>query len=159
MTTASPEQAAATQQTAAVGPDRRLVPLDRRACVDLLRTAQIGRLVFTNRALPEVFPVNFRVFEGGIVVRVGNGSHAAAGAIDTVVAFEADQIDTATRTGWSVTVVGHTSEVLDPAERARIVALPLVAWAGGDRDRFIRIPLDRVTGRRLVGDDAAGRDG
>jgi uncharacterized protein len=136
--------------------DRLLVPLDRRTCVALLRTAPVGRLVFTSRALPEVVPVNFRLFEGGVVIRVADTSDAATSAVDTVVAFQADHIDAADRSGWSVTVVGHSSEVLDPLERGRIAALPLVAWAGGPRDRFIRIPLDRVSGRRLVPDHRVG---
>ena len=128
---------------------RSLFALDRGESVELLGTAAFGRLVFTLRALPEVLPVNFRLFEGSVVIRVADSSRAAAGAVDTVVAFEADQIDVDSGTGWSVTVVGHTAEILDPAERARVLALPLVAWADGPRDRLIRIPLDRVTGRRL----------
>jgi hypothetical protein len=132
------------------GGPRELVPLDRAACLDLLATAEVGRLVFTLRALPEVFPVNFRLFEGSVVVRVGGTSRAMAGAVDAVVAFQADDVDAASRTGWSVTVVGHSSEVLDPLERARVLALPLEPWAGGPRDRILRIPLDRVTGRRLA---------
>jgi uncharacterized protein len=134
--------------------DRRLLPLDRRTCLALLGTASVGRLVFTHRALPEVLPVNFLLDGDSVVIRVGDASRAAGGAMDTVVAFEADQIDTASRTGWSVTVIGHTREILDPIERAFVTSLPLVAWAGGTRDRFLRVPLDRVTGRRL----AAGPD-
>jgi len=132
------------------GGPRQLVSLDRAACLDLLATAEVGRLVFTVRALPEVFPVNFRLFEGSVVVRVGDTSRAVAGAVDAVVAFQTDDIDAGSRTGWSVTVVGHSSEVLDPVERARVLALPLEPWAGGPRDRILRIPLDRVTGRRLA---------
>jgi nitroimidazol reductase NimA-like FMN-containing flavoprotein (pyridoxamine 5'-phosphate oxidase superfamily) len=132
------------------GVDRLLVPLDRDECVRLLRGAAVGRLVFTFRALPEVFPVNFRVHGDGVVVRVAAASRAAEGALDTVVAFEVDEIDAVDRTGWSVTVLGRSSEILDPAERAEVLALPLVAWAGGVRDRLIRIPFERVTGRRLV---------
>jgi hypothetical protein len=130
--------------------ERLLVPLDRATCVRLLGTAAVGRLVFTLRALPEVFPVNFCLFEGSVVIRVADASRAVTGAVDTVVAFQADQIDPRTRTGWSVTVVGHSSEILDPAERRRVLALPLEPWAGGPRDRLLRVPLDRVTGRRLV---------
>ena len=114
----------------AAASDRVLVPLDRAEAVALLEATEVGRLVFTVRALPEVFPVNFRVFEGGVVVRVSGTSRAVEGAVDTVVAFEVDQIDAASRTGWSVTVVGHTSEILDRAERERVLALPLVPWAG-----------------------------
>jgi nitroimidazol reductase NimA-like FMN-containing flavoprotein (pyridoxamine 5'-phosphate oxidase superfamily) len=138
--------------------DRELRPLDRATCVALLESAPVGRLVFTVRALPEIVPVNFRLFEGAVVIRVADTSRAITGALDTVVAFQADHIDTGTRTGWSVTVVGHTSEILDPTTRRRVLALPLVAWAGGDRDRLLRIPLDHVTGRRLAapGEGATG---
>jgi uncharacterized protein len=129
---------------------RLLVPLARREAVDLLGSAVVGRLVFTSRALPEVFPVNFRLFRGGIVIRVADSSPAVVTALDTVVAFEVDDIDAAARTGWSVTVVGRSREILDPAEREQVLALPLLAWAGGPRDRLVHIPLDRVTGRRLV---------
>src|SRR5689334_10273147 len=91
---------------------RRLVALDRREAVALLGTAVFGRLVFTVRALPEVIPVNFKLFEGAVVIRVADSSRALNGAVDTVVAFEADEIDVDNGTGWSVTVVGHTAEVL-----------------------------------------------
>jgi nitroimidazol reductase NimA-like FMN-containing flavoprotein (pyridoxamine 5'-phosphate oxidase superfamily) len=142
---------------AEVDGDRVLVPLDRAVAVALLEATEVGRLVFTVRALPEVFPVNFRVFEGSVVVRVSGASRAGVGALDTVVAFEVDEIDAASRTGWSVTVVGHTSEILDRAERERVLAL-LVPWAGGVRDRLIRIPLDRVTGRRLAVAEPGGME-
>lgn len=128
----------------------RLEALDRPACLGLLASVEVGRLVFTLRALPEVFPVNFRLFEGGVVIRVATTSAAIRGALDTVVAFQADHVDTHTRTGWSVTVVGPSSEILDPARRERVFALPLEPWAGGPRDRVLSIALDHVTGRRLV---------
>ena len=129
---------------------RLLVHIDRASCLRLLGTAAVGRLVFTVRALPEIYPVNFALFEGSVVIRVADTSRAVAGALDTVVAFQADRIDAETRTGWSVTVVGRSGEILDAGERRRVLALPLEPWAGGPRDRLLRIPLDRVTGRRLV---------
>lgn len=140
----------AADRPATDGGERVLVPLDRATCLELLATVPVGRLVFTARALPEVTPVNFRLFEGNVVLRVADASHAAEGAVDTVVAFQADDVDAAGRTGWSVTVVGRSSEIVDPAVRERVLALPLEPWAGGRRDRLIRIPLDRVTGRRLA---------
>ena len=154
----TPTAGGGVRASAAGSDDRVLVPLDRAEAVALLEATEVGRLVFTVRALPEVFPVNFRVFEGSVVVRVSGTSRAVAGAVDAVVAFEVDQIDAASRTGWSVTVVGHTSEILDRAERERVLALPLVPWAGGVRDRLIRIPLDRVTGRRLAVAEPGGME-
>jgi hypothetical protein len=103
----------------------RLEVLDRPTCLGLLATVEVGRLVFTRRTLPEVFPVNFRLYEDGVVIRVADTSPAVAGALDTVVAFQADDIDARARRGWSVTVVGHSSEILDQGRRERVFALPL----------------------------------
>jgi hypothetical protein len=152
--TPRPTSAATSPDPGDADGERVLLPLDRDACLALLETVSVGRLVFTYRAMPEVFPVNFRLDDGGVVIRVSGASRTAVNAVDTVVAFEADEIDAATRTGWSVTVVGQSREILDPHEQARVAALPLVAWAGGARDRFIRIALERVTGRRLTSDAA-----
>jgi hypothetical protein len=38
--------------------------LGQDQCLDLLRTVRVGRLVFTEQALPAVQPVNFRVWQG-----------------------------------------------------------------------------------------------
>jgi nitroimidazol reductase NimA-like FMN-containing flavoprotein (pyridoxamine 5'-phosphate oxidase superfamily) len=130
--------------------DRQLVELDRDHCLALLATEQIGRLVFTYRAMPEVLPVNFVRDGDSIVVRLRAGSNAAAACRGTIVAFQVDRIDGDTRLGWSVLVVGRSNEITDPAEQARIEAAPLRAWAGKGHDFFVRIALDRVTGRELA---------
>lgn len=128
---------------------RMLVPLDRPTCLRLLGTHSFGRLVFTDRAMPDVLPVNYRLDGDGIVLRIASGSRAAEAALHTVVAFQVDEIDPVRRSGWSITVVGQSTEITDPAERARIRALPLTPWVGGLHDRYVRIALDRVTGREL----------
>jgi len=67
------------------------------------------------------------------------------------VAFEADELDFATHTGWSVTIVGTAQEVTDPAEIARLEDIGLITWASGERKHFVRIKPGVITGRRLRG--------
>lgn len=123
--------------------------LDRDECLRLLAFVPVGRIVFTHRALPAVQPVNFVVDGEAIIIRTVPGSKMHGATHDTVVAFEADDINFDEHSGWSVTVVGHASVVEDPDERRRLDALPLRPWAPGERDHFLRIPVDMVTGRRL----------
>ena len=125
-----------------------LEELDRAECLRLLATAPVGRIVFTHRALPAVQPVNFLLEPDGIVMRIRRGSALASVAGNTVVAFQADAIDTVHQTGWTVTVVGRAEEIADEADRARIAGL-LRPWAGGERDHLVRVSVGQVTGRRL----------
>jgi hypothetical protein len=86
--------------------DRAQLALTPEDCLRLLRGAAIGRLAYTSAALPAIRPVSFRLREEGVLIpaRVGGALvHAVRGA---VVAFQTDDFDSATRTGWSVTVVG-----------------------------------------------------
>ncbi|MGE5292055.1 MAG: pyridoxamine 5'-phosphate oxidase family protein [Micromonosporaceae bacterium] len=126
-----------------------LAPLTREECLTLLATVPIGRLVFTRRALPAIHPVNFVLDGANVIVRTGAGSKLAAAVNHSVVAFEADELDFEARTGWSVTVIGHSRQVTDAAELSRLRALPLASWAPGPRDHIICIKAELVTGRRL----------
>src|SRR5690606_37721252 len=68
-------------------------------CVELLATTPIGRVVFTDHALPAVQPVNFVLDGMTVVMRTTAGSKLAVAARNTVVAFETDEFDPVTRTG------------------------------------------------------------
>ncbi|WP_344647072.1 pyridoxamine 5'-phosphate oxidase family protein [Cryptosporangium japonicum] len=131
-------------------PPRTLVALDRDESLALLSSVPVGQVVFTHRALPDVLPVNFRLDGDGVVIRVAAGSTLARVADGSVLAFHVDRVDEAAHTGWSVTVVGRVTEVTDPAERRHLEELPLRSWIGDTRDHFLRIGIERVTGRRLV---------
>ncbi|MGH3584265.1 MAG: pyridoxamine 5'-phosphate oxidase family protein, partial [Mycobacterium sp.] len=47
--------------------------LNRRQCLDRLQTTRVGRLIFTEGALPAVQPVNFRLWRDDVVIRVAGG--------------------------------------------------------------------------------------
>ncbi|WP_214110454.1 pyridoxamine 5'-phosphate oxidase family protein [Acrocarpospora catenulata] len=130
--------------------------LSRQECLRLLAVTPIGRIVFTDRALPAVQPVNYLLDGETIVIRTAGGSRLAAATREAIVAFEVDDIDPVTRTGWSVTVLGLARGVTDPAERRRLAALPLLPWARGDADHFIVLTADRVSGGASAGLVTAG---
>jgi nitroimidazol reductase NimA-like FMN-containing flavoprotein (pyridoxamine 5'-phosphate oxidase superfamily) len=123
--------------------------LDRQQCLELLGSVRVGRLVFTEEALPAVQPVNFRLYQGQIVIRVAGGAKLRAATGGAVVAFQADQLDPDLREGWSVTVVGRAQLILDTDELVDVAGVWLQPWVAGRRDHFIRIQTEKVTGRRL----------
>ena len=128
--------------------------LSRPECLALLPTVPFGRLVFTEGALPAVVPVVFVVDSAGLVLRTAPASSVARVPDGSVVALQADDVDPARRSGWSVTVVGQARTVRDPVELARLQALPLVPWVAGDRSTFVVVEVGIVTGRRIGGSAA-----
>lgn len=131
--------------------------LGREECLGLLARAPVGRVIYTEQALPAVQPVTFALADGAVVVRTAAGSRLAAATRDTVVGFEADEFHPATAAGWSVTVVGRATVVTDPDERADLEDLPLYRWNNGRPDHYIRIEAERTSGRRTL-DKASQKD-
>ncbi|MFC4048060.1 pyridoxamine 5'-phosphate oxidase family protein [Actinomadura syzygii] len=126
--------------------------LTRGECLDLMGTVKVGRVVFTEHALPAVMPVGFVLEGGDVVVCVPPASGLAAATGGAIVAFEADDLGTTGPAGWTVTVVGRARVVRDPGDPARRA---LAAWTSGPRPEFMRISCQRVTGRR-VGPSSTG---
>jgi uncharacterized protein len=131
-----------------------LVILEREECLRLLASVPVGRLVFTEHALPAITPVNFLVHDDAVVIPHDESGELAAAADGDVVAFEADEFDATTRSGWSVTVVGRTALVTDAALVTKLSALQFAEWASGECSRFTRIQVAHVAGRRI---DTASR--
>jgi len=130
-----------------------LMQLSKDECLQLMATVPIGRIIFTRQALPAVELVNFALDDGDIVIRTDRGGKLAAATREAVVAFEADCVDAASQSGWSVTVIGHSREVTDPDERDRLLQIGLKSWAPGERAHFIRISPGILNGRRLDAHD------
>lgn len=124
--------------------------LDRAESLHLLAGVPVGRLIFTINALPVVRPMNFALVDGLIVLRTAAGTTVARKVDDMIVAFEADELDPAASSGWSVTVTGRAVLVVaDPATITRYQAMPLVPWAPGVRDQFVTITTELVEGLRV----------
>ncbi|ORA22244.1 pyridoxamine 5'-phosphate oxidase family protein [Mycobacterium aquaticum] len=123
--------------------------LTRRQCLDLLQGPRVGRLVFTEDALPAVQPVNYRIWHDQVVIRVAGGAKLAAATLHQVVAFEADDLDPDLHTGWSVTVVGHAEPITDVDELVEVAGTFVQPWVEGRREHFVRIATEKVTGRQF----------
>ncbi|NXY95906.1 pyridoxamine 5'-phosphate oxidase family protein [Streptomyces sp. BR123] len=150
----------ATQHTVdshreAVATPRRMAPLDRAEALRLLGSVSLGRIVFTEHALPAVRPVNHLMDGDDIVIRLHDGAAltsivAPTDAAGVVVAYEADVIDPETHIGWSVVVTGYAQLVTDPGELARF-ADRLRPWIDHPvMNSALRIRPDLVTGMRLT---------
>jgi hypothetical protein len=129
-----------------------LKQLSRDECLTLMASVPVGRIIYTRRALPAVELVNFALDHGDIVIRTDSNGKLAAAARGAVVAFEADQLDLAGQSGWSVTAIGPSREVTDPDEVARLQTIGLRSWAPGARDHFIRFSPVMLNGRHLRAD-------
>ena len=124
--------------------------LSSAECLRLLAEAPIGRIVFTEQALPAVQPVHYALDGDSVVIRTTVGSKLAAAARNAIVAFEVDKIDSTYREGWSVTVVGHAEMVTESKEIERLSRIPLHSWSPAEPTHFVRIRMEMVHGRRLV---------
>jgi uncharacterized protein len=136
-------------QAGGAAADGELVRLGRTESMRLLASVQVGRLIFTVNALPAVRLMNFALVDGMIVLRTAADTTVARKINDAIVAFEADDLDPATSSGWSVVVTGRATRVTDPELVARYRKVPLVPWAPGERDQFVTITTEVVEGRRV----------
>jgi nitroimidazol reductase NimA-like FMN-containing flavoprotein (pyridoxamine 5'-phosphate oxidase superfamily) len=129
--------------------DEDLEILDSATCLGLLGTLDVGRCAWVGEdGRVVVLPVNFAIEEGDIIFRSAAGAKLAAARAGQRFSFEGDDIEPALRTGWSVLVTGHASEVSDPQEAARLAQL-VHPWARDERPNVVRLHAEQVTGRRL----------
>ena len=117
-------------------------------CRELLQTKRVGRVaVYSDR--PAILPVVYALLDGDVVFRTAPGEKLIAAALQRTVAFEIDEYSETARTGWSVDVVGTAEEIVHPDDLERAEALGLEPWAGEVRDRYVRIRVEELSGRRI----------
>lgn len=132
--------------------------LERGECLRLLAASSIGRIGISIGALPVVLPINFRLVDDQVVFRTGIGSKLDAASTDSVVAFEVDEFDPLSHTGWSVVVSGTAHEVSDPDAIAVLQSSNIPRWAPAGDDRVVAIGTDRISGRRITHNRPIGRE-
>lgn len=124
--------------------------LERAECLDLLARRNIGRVVFTDAAMPAAFPVNYRLVDTEVIFRVAPGGRLARATKDKVIAFEVDDIDARTHTGWSVLGVGEAYEIVDQERLRRLASEVPRPWLTRPSARMMALPLRVLSGRRLA---------
>lgn len=118
-------------------------------CLELLGTRTIGRVAFSDQALPAVLPVTYGVDGQRVVFRTSLDGPLGERLDGAVVAFEVDEVDETTRSGWSVVLVGVARLAREPSALLRVDRLWPQPWAEGDRRALVVITPGRVTGRRV----------
>lgn len=116
-------------------------------CRSLLEGERVGRVAFTDPDGPVVLPINYVLVGDGVVIATSPYSSLARNATAAPVAFEVDEVDDFTESGWSVLVRGQTSVI----EREELSEIDLPQpWAEGIRTLFLKISATEISGRRLI---------
>ncbi|MGO4587431.1 pyridoxamine 5'-phosphate oxidase family protein [Micrococcaceae bacterium Sec5.1] len=118
-------------------------------CWNLLAAATIGRLGLVVDDHPEIFPVNYVLFDRHIVFRSSPGRKLWGAMASRPGVLEIDGYDAATTEAWSVVARGETILMTDPDETAKVDALGLEPWQPGPKDNYIRLVPRALTGRRF----------
>ncbi|GAB3713812.1 pyridoxamine 5'-phosphate oxidase family protein [Mariniluteicoccus flavus] len=123
-------------------------------CRDLLRTHTIARIGWESSVGPQVIPVTYRVDGDTVVFRTAPGSILAELRTGARVVVQIDEFDTETRTGWSVMARGTASSPTDPDALVGLWSHDGPApWAGNDRNLFIVVAIEGVSGRIVASED------
>ena len=125
----------------------RLTELTEAECLELLATRQVGRLAYCDQDGPLAVPVNYVIHDGNVLFRTSPHTSLGQHAPSAAVAFEVDEIDDFTQSGWSVLLRG-TAELVEDVHDLPPEDRP-VSWAEGARTLFVRVPGRSITGRRL----------
>jgi uncharacterized protein len=143
----------AAQDTAQDGArDRSFVVVPADECRELLATRQLGRIGLVGGPFPVILPVNYSLDGDSIVIRTDSPKITAAGD-HTRVAFEVDDVDERTRSGWSVLVQALAEEITGSLRDElveRLHTAEVTPWAPGEHGHWIRLVPKVVTGRRII---------
>ena len=114
--------------------DRVYEELSVGECLQLLGAHQFGRVAVVVDGRPVVFPVNYALEGDSVVFRTAPGTKLSGAALGHV-AFEIDEVDETTQTGWSVIVQGVGNEITstldERSERLRALEAPTVGTGRG----------------------------
>ena len=117
--------------------------LDADECWALISECEVGRVAWASAEGISVVPVNFRVVDGVIVFRTTPESFLAALEQSTDVAFQVDEIDPETATGWTVLVRGTSGPADD--------GVTSISWLEGGLALGLAITASTIAGRVVSG--------
>ncbi|TCJ23908.1 pyridoxamine 5'-phosphate oxidase family protein [Nocardioides jejuensis] len=126
-----------------------IVDLERPECLRLLELSRVGRIAVNDPDGPLVVPVNGRADGEDVYFRLREGSQLALALADGRAAYEVDGFDEFRQAGWSVLVRGEVRRISpeDLPEHRSEWPRP---WAAGERDVWVRLAGDSISGRRLL---------
>lgn len=124
--------------------------LDPAVCLTLLQQVAVGRIAWAqDDGTVTVLPVNFVMDGEAVVFATAPGAKLEAVRGGRPLTFEADDLEPALRTAWSILITGHADIVTDPSETERLRKLPLTPWIHSPKDSFVRLTPRHISGRRI----------
>lgn len=132
----------------ATSPNRRFNALPETECLARLRSHSVGRVGWTSTEGPQILPLTYVVRDGVVFFRTTPYGALSELRNSQPVAFEVDEFDLATRTGWSVLVRGTAAAATDADQLAALwQEQDPIPWATGARTLFIAIRPEHLSGR------------
>lgn len=128
--------------------------LDEATCRRLLASGQVARVIHVVDGQPRISLVNYGLDGDDVVLRSVPGTRldTALASPLTAVLVEVDEVDPATRSGWSVVARGRMSPVLDQVAAARLDRTMPPSWILGDSGgTWLRLTIETVSGRAVGG--------
>ena len=104
-----------------------MTAMTESAGLELLRGGRVGRIAYSDRALPAIVVVSYSVVNDTILIRCDASADWSHAVLNAVVAFQADAID-ADGHGWSVSCVGRTRAVADCPDVLVLEPTHLQGW-------------------------------
>ncbi len=128
-------------------PESPVQRLTEAQCWQLLSVTKIGRMATAALGVVGIRPLNYVVDADSIVFRTAPGAKVLELAVSSSVAFEIDNYGP--QNAWSVVATGRAYIVTDVNEIAQIEQLPLFPWVNTEKNIFVRIVVDAITGRQF----------
>ncbi|HRW18295.1 MAG TPA: pyridoxamine 5'-phosphate oxidase family protein [Dermatophilaceae bacterium] len=127
--------------------DFRITDLSDQECWELLDQARFGRLAVAFQGTPDIFPINFIVDEGTLLMRTAPGTKLTELVINSAVAVEADH--KGEDEAWSVVLKGTARMVDSLSETYADDEKHLETWLPSDKPIYVEISADSLSGRRF----------
>lgn len=124
-------------------------------CWKLLEKDGVGRLATavldraTGKVTPDIFPINFHVFEQRILFRTAPGSKLIDLTAQPTVAFQTD--GHRGRKHWSMVVHGTARRMAFDSDIQESGVLDLQSTLPTEKWNYVRIDVDTITGIRFHG--------
>jgi uncharacterized protein len=130
--------------------------LPRPRCLELLASRSLGRIALSHRALPTVVPVSYRLLGDRVAFSVPAESRILVAGQRPVVAFQVDDIDPGTFTGWSVVVVGAVEEISADHPSWGLFGPTVGPPRPGAGNLLAGLTTDHISGRRFMPFNSGG---
>ena len=128
--------------------DFRIEQMSTQECWEVLDRERFGRLAVAVQGEPDIFPINFLVDNGTLLMRTAAGTKLTELVINAAVAVEADGRDG--DEAWSVIVKGLARMVDSFSETYADDGKELETWLPSDKPIYVEITARSMSGRRFL---------